>query len=365
MIGLVFFIGFELAARNLFITKKILREPSKDPIYTVDLYENLELIKVLRAEGIETAVFGDSHSHRGIAAEYFSTKSFNFSYTSQDLYYSNAMLHRLEAELPRLKNIILNVSYFSLGYQAHKTSNLITIPYSKLGILHEGLYVARNNLADPSVMRGNIKISEGPARADFNLAPFFEKSYLYRYRAVFFKKIVALLMSKPGSEELKTQRLVENVEKNNLLKIAEIKKTLKSQKDALISKDEQAIASETPQERARFHMDSAYDKSAVSIVSRYLDEFIRYAISRGIRVTLVTAPVRGDYFKSLRPQFISDFKKDIDAVLSKYRFNPDIKYIDYSADPRFTADDFMDQDHLNLKGAKKFTQILDVEISRP
>ena len=79
----------------------------------------------------------------------------------------------------------------------------------------------------------------------------------------------------------------------------------------------------------------------------------------GARPILVTVPYLREYTDAIRkndPEFFPDFYAAIDEVRQK----TGIEYYDYAFDKRFCGEYelFLNPDHLNIKGAKKFTNIL-------
>ena len=81
-----------------------------------------------------------------------------------------------------------------------------------------------------------------------------------------------------------------------------------------------------------------------------------------VRFLLLSPPVYPDYAQKLDSMVaLSAFQDSlVGALLDRC---PDVTYRDYSADPRFTADDFFDANHLNIYGAEKFTRIIRKDFS--
>ncbi len=73
-----------------------------------------------------------------------------------------------------------------------------------------------------------------------------------------------------------------------------------------------------------------------------------------IQVILVTAPTLSCFYESFTEDFMDKFYADVREIASRY----DIRYIDYTGDPRFPDDGclFHDPDHLTLYGSEIFTK---------
>ena len=81
------------------------------------------------------------------------------------------------------------------------------------------------------------------------------------------------------------------------------------------------------------------------------------------RVILITTPFLreyNDFAKNNAPDFFKEFHTIIDEIVEK----TGVEYLDYSNDERYTNDHsiFVDADHLNKRGARKFTNNLIQEI---
>lgn len=90
---------------------------------------------------------------------------------------------------------------------------------------------------------------------------------------------------------------------------------------------------------------------------------IEYAKNRGMIPVLITTPYLNEYEKvieELGPAFFDDFY----GVINKITSSTGVQYFDYLQDNRFSSDYslFFNTDHLNKKGAGKFTDIVMNEV---
>lgn len=77
-----------------------------------------------------------------------------------------------------------------------------------------------------------------------------------------------------------------------------------------------------------------------------------------LKLVLIATPTTSHYAEAL-PAWAT---KAVHETFSMFKNTDDVLLRDYSRDMRFSADNFFDTDHLNTKGATKFTRILREEI---
>ncbi|MCX5660567.1 MAG: hypothetical protein NTW19_12710 [Planctomycetota bacterium] len=87
-------------------------------------------------------------------------------------------------------------------------------------------------------------------------------------------------------------------------------------------------------------------------------DLVRDLAKRGVEVVLVQMPAHESYRKELQPEADLKTKESTRRVIEK----TGVRFLDYLADPRFTIDDFVDGDHINEQGSRKFTKILDADL---
>lgn len=88
---------------------------------------------------------------------------------------------------------------------------------------------------------------------------------------------------------------------------------------------------------------------------RHLCRMAEYCRRRGVRLLLVSTPLRPSYRAHQSAAQLADTQARLRRLLRHY---PEVVYVDFRADGRFTASDFYDSDHLSLTGARKFTRLL-------
>jgi len=93
-------------------------------------------------------------------------------------------------------------------------------------------------------------------------------------------------------------------------------------------------------------------------VIKDLNSFILFLKNKNIEPILFSSPTFNDYNEYLDKNQIARNLKDIDKICKQHN----IKYWRFNEDIRFSKEDFHNQDHLNKKGALKFSVILNSKL---
>lgn len=99
------------------------------------------------------------------------------------------------------------------------------------------------------------------------------------------------------------------------------------------------------------------DTTLLSLNDTFLRDIFTFCRHRHIKVLLLNTPVSPTFRANE-----SEHQRVLNhVVLTKLLHDfPEVIYLDWEADPRFTDSDFYDADHLNTHGATKLTQYLSV-----
>jgi hypothetical protein len=262
-----------------------------------------------RLDSIEILVTGSSQAAYGINPDFFDKEVFNLSTPSQSLFYDTRLVLKYVDRMPALKYVIINVSYFSFDYQVlDGTEKWRDFYYSQFWNVK---YPEVNSLD----IRNYSKIAlYGP-----------DSSFLYWMHG--FNVNLANQLSKNGYLRMDTL--------NNSLSI----------NDTLGYR------------RVKAH---DYNNSERNFEenSRTLKVLIKTLKKKSIIPVIVTPPVFLTYSKFINRERWERTKRKINEICSSER----IRYYDYFTDSRFIKQDFLDNDHLNFVGAKKFSTILNKEV---
>lgn len=91
-----------------------------------------------------------------------------------------------------------------------------------------------------------------------------------------------------------------------------------------------------------------------------LQEIAAECQHRNLQLVLLMTPVSEAYTRKASKSQLAEIRQ---MVISIKNSHPNVQVADYSQDPRFTKEDFFDSDHLNDRGAKKFSEILSKEFN--
>ena len=263
-----------------------------------------------RADHIEELVLGSSHSNFGIDPHWMGDNVYNISNVSQDLYYDRAVLKKYLPLCPRLKVVVLPISYFTLYYKLAESSESWRTDYYAviLGIPKDG----------------------------------GESSYYRRYSYL-------ALMDGPinALTELKHGRKLE-------ISSFGFQKSTSPKDVGKVINDEKGKA------RVDLHQGKLMHAKNLAGNMEILDTIAKLCREKGIKLVIVTTPVYKTYYDHISPAWYGNMLANIGSVSRKYNAS----YLNYFYDKRFELDDYMDNDHLNENGARKFSFILKDDICK-
>jgi hypothetical protein len=291
--------------------------------YRSDMYFQFENIES-KLQEIEILFLGNSHVAKAINPEYFSRPTINLAYSSQDLYYNYQILKKYIKRLTKLKIVIIGLDYFSFGRdEEYRASHLVKDYFSELFIMPRS---------------GKI----------FNLIKSFSVYWLHQNTFVedFFKN------KKPNP--------------NKILKMSYVPKPLPQSGILLENGFRFSSGTMSPdefrqngKERAKLHME-VYDEKNSRPNIECIYNMIRLCRGKNIKVIFITTPYHKFYFINFDKEFIANFYNKLEMILRKNHQN--VFYFDFSRDGNFEDSDFLNSDHLNYVGAKKFSQIVNKKV---
>ena len=264
-------------------------------------YKDQQLQKV--APDVQTLVMGDSHAFYGINPLYFKDPTFNLSNISQSLLTDELLLEKHIANLPALKTVFINISYFTLSTK----DNALESNWRKY------FYYHNMGITAPSISLWN------PQRYSMALIQRFDKS----------------------------MALVQAYHKNHTI-VNATPLGYGMQYASYIVKDKDAISLVI----ANKHEDASLDfKRNTARLQRIIALCKKYEVA----VVLLEMPVYPTYYNLLDTQK----KEKIKSVLTTLSgVNDTVFYLDLSSSPLFEKQDLRDADHLTNSGAKKCSEYL-------
>ena len=257
-------------------------------------------------DSVETLVLGSSESFNGIDPTYFYSRTFNLANVSQTLFYDKAITLKHVAKMPKLKNVIINISYFSFFYQLHDIKEKWRDDYYKLYF--------NINFSDDK----NFTINQ------------------YAYLAVYqLKHSIGLAFN--------------NFKDSNAVNI--LPNGYQPRMNQELINDSTGLA------RVNIHHNQIF-KHRRKEIEKDVEDFVEKLKRKSINIIFITTPVYTTYSKFCNPKIIEQNLNFINQLTSKYQ----CKYYNYFTDSSFVKEDFFDNDHLNNNGAKKLSIRLNNEM---
>jgi hypothetical protein len=259
-----------------------------------------------KLNSIEILVLGSSHAYYAIDPEYFCKSTYNLAFVSQSLYYDIKLADKYLKAMPALKTVIISISDFTFGYE------IADSPEYWRSYYYERFF----QVSSPNDLTFDIR----------------RVSLIYLYHP-----LNALnLMFKND------KMLVKDIQETGYYKAS----------------SSSTISFSSGKERARYHQ-KLYNFQNVSININLVGDFIADLKNRGITPIIVQLPVYYTY---------SIFTKDKQVITSRIIdsicISNKINQFNYTDIFRFDKTCFFDNDHLNVKGAKILSLIINKDVCK-
>lgn len=283
----------------------LLRKTPNDYLYKKEYLDK-------HSNEIETLILGSSHSFYGFNPDFFNSKAFNASHTSQSLNYDYGILKKYENNLDNLQTIILPISYHTLYGKLENGSESWRI---KNYVIYYGMNVA-NSIADYSEVLSN--------------QPKVNLKRLYSY----------YILRKPN---LTCTKLGWGT-------------SYKSEK----AKDLVETGKTAAKRHTRDNIYSEKYKSIFNANISILNSFVKWSQERDIKIIFLTPPAFVTYRENINIEQLNVTIQTASKIASK---NENCIYMNLFRDTSFTANYFYDADHLSEIGAEKLSKLIDKKIN--
>ncbi len=259
------------------------------------------------AADVVTLVFGSSHTFWGIRPEYLEGKAFNLANVSQGWEQDWFLLNYWANNYKQLRTVILPISFFSWFSQGMEYG------FESFRCRYYKIYMDCNLYSDFSIY--SLELFDWDT-ARIKLQKLYSNSIELDY------------------DELGCANVNKLTGKN--LKMWENG----SEADAAIKR----------------HTAKNWDFIAKNqAIMKHIAVFCK---NRNIQLILITTPCWSSYTDNLDKKQLAKMYE----LTHQFQHEYQLPYFDYLKDPRFTADDFIDSNHLSDVGAIKFSQILNADI---
>jgi hypothetical protein len=281
-------------------------------------YRNKRASLERQLDSVEVLVLGSSHAYYGVDPNCLSLRTYNLAYVFQSPYYDTRLVLKYLDRMPRLRLVLMDVNYISLWYELADTKESWRdyFYYHFWGIRYRNL--ARfDPMMVSYVALYTWKATLGYAKRNFS--PTCDP-LPYGFAP-------ACCPNGFGNDPTDTTTRPELV------------------RNRWGSVRVQCL-------------DSMIKASHLSENIADLDTMLQELERRHIRVAFVTLPVHECFSRCLSPTINLRTEQIIDSLCVKYG----CRRADYRSDGRFVAGDFRDGDHLNFRGAEKFSRILNQDV---
>lgn len=252
---------------------------------------------------IETLIMGGSHTYYGVDPEQFDSETFNLAYVSQSLFFDYLLLEKYIDSLPQLKDVVLMIAHASLTYM----------------------------------------FSEGEEDwRKFNYYRYYDITPPYDQ---WYHKYYLEILNLP------VQRSIKKIYQYHLMNKSLVSATTSGWCDEYHMENSLDLE-RTGKEEADKHDSPSLD---FSWNLEILKNIINICAERGIRVHAINFPTYVSYRENLNPV---KYNMIIDTCSWMAREFENVYHFKIDGDPRFTAEDFYDGDHLNDAGALKCSQLV-------
>lgn len=294
----VVIIGFEIYLRQIVTT-----------------YSEKEKGILQNAKKIEVLILGNSRATLGIDPNQFEKYAYNLANVAQPLYYDKRIALKYLDQLSNLKYVFITVDCSSLNYSKMDSRSIWS--YYGNGIEYK------------------------------NEMPFFPK---YSYLNGYSTSIALKLLKNDFSGKYKVIKAIDLDNDHDLSK--PITKGFFGYKGTR----EEGMTAAHIFNRAGKGLDEGISPEKKEIL-KDLEDFILLLKRKKITPILLTIPCHQDYVKALNKSMLQRAERDYQNLARKYQLD----YWNYLNFP-MERTDFHDCDHLNLKGAEKFSKVLNTRL---
>jgi hypothetical protein len=260
------------------------------------------------ASTCEVLILGSSNAAWGIAPDAFSVPALNLANAAQSLYYDLTLAERYVPRMPRLKVVILGLTYVTLKSEVYDWDDSDRAYYYAhfWDLPPQGQSFFETRRWSLTALYG-VRMSASYARKGFHVANIHT-------------------LDGPGAAAQTPAQRQEEADK----RADELTRVL-------------------------------HDERLTDNLAR-LDRLASLVEQHGATLVLAELPVQESLLQRLSPTEVAATARARAELMKRY---PGIRYVDHSRDSSFALADFYDTDHLNPQGATKLTKLLEGELLHP
>ncbi len=265
------------------------------------------------SDSIEVLVLGTSHNQNGVNPKYFTFKTCNLAYASQNIQLDSAVFFSAAKKLKNLKKVVFEMDYHRM--EIDSDDKMYRLPWY---YIYYGIEI-------------------------YPLKPI-NKYSLYSSNTTFFNNVIwDDIKNKDQAKEINKFGFVEKNYSNEFEKL---------DYDSL---KVNARAKERLKNRHKEVSIEAFQKN-----QKRIEAIIDYCKKNNIELYFFSSPLYQTYLDSKIPAKENRFKTYINELISKHN----IRYYNLENSKKFTLTDFSNEDHLNAIGAEKYSKTIDSILQR-
>ncbi|WP_297514481.1 hypothetical protein [Flavobacterium sp.] len=259
-------------------------------------------------EKVEVLVLGSSHNQNGVNPKFFRSKTANLSYGSQDIQIDSALFFSNVKQMKNLKKVVFELDYHRLDIENEPAFYRFPWYYMYYGI-------------------------------EVQPVKFINKISLYSSNVDFFNTIILDQFSSNYKPQVINEfGFVEANYSNDFL-------DFKYDANQI-----EATAKERLKSRHKELSAENFNRNAGRIQS-----MIAYCKANKIELYFFSSPLYKTYIENKIPQKDQKVKNYIQKLITDEKIN----YYNFENTSRFVLYDFSNDDHLNAKGAEKYSKLID------
>lgn len=273
-------------------------------------------------DSIEIIILGNSRANYAVDPEAFDLYTYNLANLAQSIYFDKRIALSLLPELPKLKYVFISVDYHSLFFSSQFNRDYWS--YYGNGIKYKDTNYIFANLS-PTLFGYTPKVAY----------------------AMIKKRIVNFLKNKDAAIDFEVQDGVD------------IYKPPVKGFIAFEGTDKNHFTEEAFDFMSNSYKEIIEESDEREEILSDLEDFVQVLLDNNVVPILLTAPTYSGFNKHLNKSYIESNLEATKKIAEKYN----IEYWDFEESDQFNIEDFYDMEHLNRKGALKFSTMLNDSIN--
>ena len=260
------------------------------------------------SDSVEVLILGNSHDLYGVNPHLIKAKAFNAANVSQTYRLDYEIAMKYQAHWQQLNYIVMSVDYFSLYTSLETGDEKWRIKNYEI---YSGIDVVKDVRAHTEILSSNFKIN------------------------------------------------LERLYKNYIANVSTSYCTSLGWAANYNATSNSAALTASGINRAKYHTAISKEDLLNENIAM-LRSIIEFAKRKSIKVILFTSPCYKTYTANLKPEQLSRTLAEIEKLKSEFS---NVSYINLLRDSSFLESDFFDANHLNHTGARKLTNIINLQFA--